>query len=43
METTLVDKLPFVLPWWDITYNHKIENIRVPGVLSSDLEEHVVP
>jgi hypothetical protein len=43
VEMTLIDELPFVLPWWYITCNHKIDNIRILGVRSSDLEEHVIP
>ena len=43
MEMSFIDELPFVLPWWYITCNHKIDNIRVLGVGFCDLEEHVVP
>jgi hypothetical protein len=41
VEMTFIDELPFVLPWWYITCNHEIDNIRVPGVGFCDLEEHV--
>jgi hypothetical protein len=43
VEMTFVDESPFVLPWWYITCNHKINNIRVLGVWSGDLKEHVIP
>jgi hypothetical protein len=43
MEMAFIDELPFILPWWYITCNHKIDNICVPGVGFCDLKEHVVP
>jgi hypothetical protein len=43
VETTFIDGLSFILHWWYITCNHKIDNIRIPGVWSSDLDEHVIP
>ena len=42
VETTFIYELPFVLPWWYITYNHKINNVCVPGGGFCHLEEHVV-
>jgi hypothetical protein len=42
VETTFIDKLPFILPWWYITCNHKVENIHVSRVRFRDLEEHVI-
>jgi hypothetical protein len=33
VEMTFVDELSFILPWWYITCNHKIDNIHVLGDL----------
>ena len=43
LEMTFIDELPFVLPWWYITYNHKIDNICVPGVGFCGIKEHIIP
>jgi hypothetical protein len=43
VETTFINEFSFLFPWWYMTCNHKIDNIRVPRVWFGYLEEHIIP